>query len=748
MTTTLEYADFLATKRLTVEPCGFAVDRAALPAALYPFQADLVAWALRLGKAALFCNTGLGKTPMQLAFADAVCRHTGGDALILAPLAVAQQTAREAAKFGIAVTLCRSAADVRPGINIANYERLHLFDAAHFVCVVLDESSILKSFDSATRTTIIELFARTPYKLACTATPAPNDHMELGNHAEFLGVMARVEMLAMLFTHDGGETQKWRLKGHATGDFWRWVCSWAVMLRAPSDLGYDDGAFALPPLTMHQHTIESVAAPPGYLFAVEAQTLTERRDARRASLAERVAATAALANADDETWLIWCDLNDESRALTKAIRGAVEVTGSDDPDDKAQRALDFVDGKIRVLVSKPSIFGFGLNFQHCARVAFVGLSDSWEAYYQAIRRCWRYGQARPVECHVVTSTAEGAVVANIERKERDARKMGEEMVRHMSIHSIEALGATGRSIDEYERAVERGQRWEAHRADCVELARELPDDALDFIVYSPPFASLYTYSNSPRDMGNVRDHDEFYAHFHFLTGELYRALKPGRLMAVHCMNLPTSKARDGYIGISDFRGDLIRIFQDAGFIYHSEVCIWKDPVTAMQRTKALGLLYKQLRKDSAMSRQGIPDYLVVVRKPGENPAPVTKVAEEFPVDLWQRYASPVWFDINPSDTLQKESAREERDERHIAPLQLEVIRRAVRLWTNPGDLVYDPFGGIGSTGVVALELGRRYLGSELKRSYYEASVRNLRRAESESLRPTLFDALPDQAVGG
>jgi hypothetical protein len=255
MTTTLEYADFLATKRLTVEPCGFAVDRAALPAALYPFQADLVAWALRLGKAALFCNTGLGKTPMQLAFADAVCRHTGGDALILAPLAVAQQTAREAAKFGIAVTLCRSAADVRPGINIANYERLHLFDAAHFVCVVLDESSILKSFDSATRTTIIELFARTPYKLACTATPAPNDHMELGNHAEFLGVMARVEMLAMLFTHDGGETQKWRLKGHATGDFWRWVCSWAVMLRAPSDLGYDDGAFALPPLTMHQHTI-------------------------------------------------------------------------------------------------------------------------------------------------------------------------------------------------------------------------------------------------------------------------------------------------------------------------------------------------------------------------------------------------------------------------------------------------------------------------------------------------------------
>jgi DNA modification methylase len=372
-------------------------------------------------------------------------------------------------------------------------------------------------------------------------------------------------------------------------------------------------------------------------------------------------------------------------------------------------------------------------------VAFVGLSDSWEAYYQAIRRCWRYGQVRAVECHVITSTAEGAVVANIERKEREARAMGEEMVKHMAIHTTEALGATVRAIDEYERRVERGQRWEAHRADCVELAREIPADSLDFIVYSPPFASLYTYSNSPRDMGNVRTHDEFYAHFAYLTGEMFRALKPGRLMAAHCMNLPTSKARDGYIGISDFRGDLIRMFRDAGFIFHSEVCIWKDPVRAMQRTKALGLLYKQLRKDSAMSRQGIPDYLIVMRKPGENPAPVTKVAEDFPVDLWQRYASPVWFDINPSDTLQKESAREERDERHIAPLQLEVIRRAIRLWTNPGDLVYDPFGGIGSSGYVAIEEGRRALLSELKESYWRQAVANLRRAEQLTTRATLFD---------
>jgi DNA modification methylase len=274
-----------------------------------------------------------------------------------------------------------------------------------------------------------------------------------------------------------------------------------------------------------------------------------------------------------------------------------------------------------------------------------------------------------------------------------------------------------------------GRGWTAYLGDCVETVRELEASSIDYSIFSPPFASLYTYSNSPRDMGNCRTHAEFYDHFVYLVRDLYRVLKPGRLLSFHCMNLPTSKVRDGVIGISDFRGDLIRMFQEAGFIYHSEVVIWKDPVTAMQRTKALGLLYKQLKKDSCMSRQGIPDYLVTMRKPGENPDPVTKDPDEFPVDLWQRYASPVWMDINPSDTLQKESAREERDEKHIAPLQLEVIRRAVRLWTNPGDLVLSPFMGIGSEGYVSLNEGRQFVGVELKQSYYRQAVANLQRAE-------------------
>ena len=271
-----------------------------------------------------------------------------------------------------------------------------------------------------------------------------------------------------------------------------------------------------------------------------------------------------------------------------------------------------------------------------------------------------------------------------------------------------------------------------YNGDCVKISRELPDESVDFIIYSPPFASLYVYSNSDYDMGNVKDDAEFMEQFAFLVKEMYRILTPGRLMAVHCMNLPTSKVRDGYIGIKDFRGDLIRSFQKEGFIYHSEVCIWKDPVTAMQRTKALGLLYKQVRKDSAMSRQGIPDYLIVMRKPGENTKPISHTHDEFPVEIWQQYASPVWMDINQSRTLNKVPARESDDERHICPLQLDVIERAMSLWTRPEDVVFSPFAGIGSEGYVALTMGRKFIGAELKQSYYAVAKENLEQCISSA----------------
>ncbi len=741
-TSAVGYESFLASKRLVSQPVGFDVDVSSLNPHLFDFQRDIVRWALARGRAAIFLDCGMGKTAIQLEWAQRIVEHVGCNVMILAPLAVAQQTVHEGEKFGITVHLCRTAADVIPGINVTNYEMLHHFDAADFGGIVLDESSILKSYSGSTRNAIIDGFGRTPYRLACTATPAPNDYMELGNHSEFLGVMSRVEMLSMFFVHDGGDTSKWRLKGHAESEFWKWLCSWAVMMRRPSDLGYDDTAFTLPPLEMHAHIVNDETEPEGMLFAIEARTLTDRRQARKASMGSRVAEASALANASDEPFLIWCDLNAEGDELERLIPGSVQVAGRHDPDFKEWAAQAFCAGRVRVLISKPSIFGFGLNFQHCPNVVFVGLSDSYEAFYQAVRRCWRFGQTRPVQCHMITAETEGAVVANIKRKEGDAQRMADEMVTHM--HSINEanIKATGRDVTVYSENVASGHGWTAHLGDCVEVVKSLDTGSIDYSVFSPPFASLYTYSNSDRDMGNSKNYDEFFGHFTFLAHELFRVTKPGRLLSFHCMLLPTTITHHGYIGIQDFRGDLIRLFQSAGFIFHSEVCIWKDPVTAMQRTKALGLLYKQLRKDSAMSRQGIPDYLVTMRKPGVNPDPVTKTHEGFPVDLWQRYASPVWMDINPSNTLQKESARDEKDERHIAPLQLEVIERAIDLWTNPGDLVFSPFGGIGSEGFVAVKMGRRALLVELKPSYYQQLVANLDRAVSEKDQRTLFDLIP------
>lgn len=286
-----------------------------------------------------------------------------------------------------------------------------------------------------------------------------------------------------------------------------------------------------------------------------------------------------------------------------------------------------------------------------------------------------------------------------------------------------------------------GEQWAMYLGDSCEVIQGIPSDSIHYSIFSPPFASLYTYSASERDMGNVRTHSEFYEHFKFLVRELYRVMMPGRLLSFHCMNLPSSKERDGVIGILDFRGDLIRLFKAEGFIYHSEVVIWKDPVTAMQRTKALGLLHKQLKKDSCMSRQGIPDYLVTMRKPGDNPERVTHTNETFPVSVWQRYASPVWMDINPSKTLQRESAREDKDERHICPLQLEVIERAIDLWTNPRDTVLSPFAGIGSEGYVAIQKNRRFIGIELKESYYKQACANLRAAQLQQTQDGLFSGI-------
>lgn len=725
-----KYQEFLRNKQIVIEPSGFE-PREPNPM-LYDFQRDIVKWALRRGKAAVFADCGMGKTMIAIEWANQV----PGNILILAPLNVAKQTVHEAEKLGTTVNYCRKQEDVVPGITITNYEMMDHFDETQFEGIILDESSILKNFTGKFRNALIAKFKHTPYKLCCTATPAPNDHMELGNHAEFLGAMSRTEMLSMFFVHDGGDTSKWRIKGHAEQEFWKWVCSWAVMLRKPSDLGYDDGRFILPALNLSEITVEPDSNG-DYLVPMEAKTLQERITARRVSINARCSKCAEMVNNSTEEWVVWCGLNNEGDTLEKLIPGSVQVSGSDSLDDKIQKLEDFAAGKIRVLITKPSVAGMGSNWQHCRNQSFVGLSDSWEEYYQAVRRCWRFGQEREVNVFIIISSTEGQVLLNIKRKEADAAKMAEEMVKHMHSMNEEDIKGTHHNQVEYKKDTVRGDNWVMHLGDCVEVVSGLKSESVHFSIFSPPFASLYTYSASDRDMGNSKNHDEFAQHFQFLVKELYRVLIPGRLISFHCMNLPTSKTNHGFIGIRDFRGELVKAFEKEGFIFHSEVCIWKDPVTAMQRTKALGLLHKQMVKDSCMSRQGIPDYLVTMRKPGENPQPVSgeldrwigddsfKSDGRLSIDLWQRYASPVWMDINPSRTLQKASAREDKDERHICPLQLDVIERAMELWTNPGDVVLSPFAGIGSEGYVALQQGRKFVGVELKHSYWKQACANL-----------------------
>ncbi|KKM98779.1 hypothetical protein LCGC14_1154580 [marine sediment metagenome] len=444
-----KYQEFLKSKVIQDNATGFKVNVEDLNPMLFDWQKVLVKWALYKGKSALFEDCGLGKTVQQLEWAKWVCKKTKGSILILAPLAVSLQTKREGRKFGIRVNVCKDQKDVKPGINISNYERLHKFDTSSFTGIVLDESGIIKNFAGKIRNQVIELFQNTQYKLCCTATPSPNDFTELGNTAEFLGTMTRTEMLSMFFINDTKDTGTWRLKGHVKDNlFWEWVCSWAVMMRKPSDIGFEDRKFILPPLEIHEHVVPYYGPNKGLLVR-EAKTLNDRRAARKESLLERVSIAAELANKNEDHWLMWCNLNVESELLKKSIGESVEVKGADTQEHKEISMLDFSENKIKCLVTKPRIGGFGMNWQNCNNMAFVGLSDSYEQYYQAVRRCWRFGQEKTVYAHIITEEREGAVVRNIKRKESDMMKMFDGMIKHMSELTKKELTHTSKTKTDY-----------------------------------------------------------------------------------------------------------------------------------------------------------------------------------------------------------------------------------------------------------------------------------------------------------
>ena len=728
------YQEFLQKKQKQLIHSGFEIQENELNNNLFDFQKFIVKRALKAGKYAIFADCGLGKTLMQLEWANQVFNYTGDSVLILAPLAVSGQTIKEGDKFGIPVYKYSNDAKSMGGIYISNYEQLENIDCSYFSGIVLDESSILKNFEGETKKLIIEKFKNTPYKLACTATPSPNDPMELGNHSEFLDVMSRNEMLAMYFVHDGGETAKWRLKGHAVKMFYQFVGSWAIMLNKPMDIGFEMTGYDLPKLNLLENQIKTPKRDNGSLFNDAIISATNFNQELRLTKIERLDEVVKIVNEKpDENFIIWIKQNEEGELLKKLLPDAVEVKGSDSPEYKEKMLLGFANNEFRVLITKTKIAQFGLNYQNCRNQIFASLDFSFEGLYQAIRRSYRFGQKNEVNIYLITTDTMSNVNESINKKQKQFEIMQEEMSKAINAN----LKGQLMTSSNYDISEDSNQFFKIKRGDSVQLITELESDSIGLSVFSPPFAELYTYSSHVEDMGNSKDYQEFFTQFEFLIKELYRVIKSGRNVCIHCMDLPIQKGKEGFIGLRDFSGMILKAFESVGFIYHSRITIWKDPVVEMQRTKALGLLHKQVKKDSTMSRVGIPDYVMVFRKDGERIDPVTNTG--ISVDLWQKIASPVWMDIDYGNTLQGyRNGREDNDEKHICPLQLDTIERLILLYSNEGDTVFTPFMGIGSEVFQAIKMNRKGIGFELKESYYNLAKKNLNSLLETKKQNTLF----------
>lgn len=722
----MDYKEFLHNKQKGIIHSGFDINEDQLNPMLFPFQKFTVKRALKAGKYAIFADTGQGKTPMQLDIAYQVNKYTCQPVLILAPLAVTGQTIEQGIKFNVRVSRFTEYGN----IHIANYEQIENIDCSKYGCICLDESSILKNETGKYRNLLIEKFKATPYKFCFSATPSPNDPMELGNHAEFLDVMSFTEMLAMYFVHDAGETQKWRLKGHAVGRFYEFVSSWAIMYSHPKDIGFEMPGFDLPELSIIEKQVQT-PIPDGVLFSGLAVNATDYNQSLRDTENERISQTIQIVKSipENEPIIIWTKQNEEAKNIFNQLINlgydCRNVQGSDSIEKKEKDLLGFAHNEFQILITKQSIASQGLNYQNCAYQIFNSIDFSFEQSYQAMRRSWRFGQKRKVTCYMITTDRMINVIKVQQDKHLSFKTMQTEMTKAVNKNINNQI--TQQNMNNLE-DVKNDNYW-LMRGDCVQKTKEIPDNASDLIVFSPPFSELYTYSSHVEDMGNSKNYDEFELHFKFLIPELKRVLKPGRICAIHCMDLPIQKGKEGYIGLRDFSGMLIKWFQDCGFIYHSRVTIWKDPVIEMQRTKALGLLHKQIKKDSAMCRVGIPDYVLFFRNEGDNEIPIANTG--IPVDLWQKIASPVWYDIDYSRTLNYREGRSNEDEKHICPLQLDTIERIILLYSNDGDTVFSPFGGIGSEGYQALKMKRNSISIELKESYFELNKRNHTAAKEE-----------------
>ncbi len=801
----MEYTHLLEAKKVKKIEAGFHVDLLALNPVLKGFQKHCVQKALKHGRFALFEPPGAGKTLQQLEWASQVHKHTGKPVILLAPLSVIMQTVDdEAPKFGYEVMELFpgvKSSDLKQfGIWAVNYQSLHLYThlISEFAGVVLDESSILKDFTGKIKNFIMTTFRHTPYKLPCSATPAPNDLNEFGNHSEFLRVLDAQDMRSKWFVRDEG-MNNYRLKKHAEVDFYGWLSTWCIMFEHPRDIGFDEAGYDLPNLNLIEHQIDvDIDFGDGeWPFEKDEELInatTFNKELKR-TINERMAAVAEMVNNSTESFCIWVTLDAEAEMLNKLIPGSINVTGSDKKDAKRKGLLGFSKNEYRVLITKTKLAQYGLNWQHCHNTIFASFNFSFEALYQAIRRFLRYGQLHDVNCWLITTNKMQNVLNNVKMKEQKHNNAIKGVSKAMN-------GKVYGLQESYQYAeVKNDKMWLMKGDSAIELSR-IPDNSVDFIIFSPPFKSLFTYSNYIHDLGNNDTPAGFWEQYRFIVKECYRVLKPGRIMACHTKDLGVYKNSSGYTGMdnftdehtrfiesvffADYKQELERVkakievvqsyldepdFNDAifeakikelrlredeltdllanasktGFKLHSKTTIWTDPVLEMQRTKTQRLLYKTLTSNSALSGIGMAEYMRYFKKwdgtDESNWEPVTHITKEnFPLDLWQQWASPVWMDIKRTDVLNNKKGTDQGDEKHIAPLQLEVIHRCINMFSNPGDKVLTPFLGIGSEAYVAINNSRFAIGCELKDSYYHTAIKNCEAAIGTKSMGSLFDA--------
>jgi len=780
-----EYQEFLKTKQIKVEPVGFDVPLDDINPMLYDYQMDIVKIALWKGRFLLLQDCGLGKAPESLEWAYHVQKHTGKPVLLVAPLGVTYQLEQESIKFNRPIKRIRGPEEMNGNNIVINYEIMHKFVdyVDHFGGIVFDESSIFKSLGGKTRLLALKMVQNIPLRLCASATPSPNDYDELLRQAEILGIMKEKEAKALFFINDGAQANKWRLKGHAINDFWEWVSEWAVAMRVPSDLGYSDDNFSRADLFIHEIVVpgKPYKDTKGQmtLFPMPANTMSERREARRSTIVERVGEMHRLLNGSgeiknfipdfdsSEPMIVWREFLAEADEAKRQIPNIIDIRGSMTQSDKENEIRKFSDGDTQIIVTDPRMFGHGMNWQHSRIQFFIGLSDSYESIYQAIRRQWRNFQKRDVHVFFITASTEGAVVANIKRKEKQHNELYDQIVARMAKHYTKNIAQIGRQEMEYLMNEYTTQNSIIYLGDSTEMLANEPDNSIALTITSVPFPGMYTYTNSARDAGNCLNGEETTAHIKYIMEQVYRVTMPGRLCCIHLTQEPLFKWKDGHVGRLDFRGDIIRMMQELGFTYWSEVSIVKNPQMKAMRTNDSGLTQASVHKDMTRAAPAMNDYVVIFKKLGEGVPVEALISPKY--DKWDGWMNmndwvvaahgawtfedeadllpmpeQIWLDIVESDVLRLNGkqahvkGRENEDEKHLCPLQNGVVERLLLMYSNPGEIVLDPFSGQGTTGYWSIKYGRKYRGCELKQSYWKLSQRVIDAAELEALSFDLF----------